>query len=188
MKVLVLLLLVVIFAISQTDAAVRSGDDDEEVIKHPFTHVGNYEVANETVIKYFYSGDIHASWQKAVELCEIFEMQLTIFKDEKEEKNFREKFAKFFNGRDSFIFLGANTTTGGTKNNWQWMNGEKIKFDMQWGEGQPNNDENKEFCLCFDESDPLLYHDISCTEEYPFVCQEIWNYERILVKKTKTTQ
>lgn len=161
-----------------------SSQENSSIIKHPFINIGSYEVANETVIKYFYSSDIHASWSKAVELCKIFEMQLVIFKDDAEEKNFKEKFGKFFAGRDSYIFIGANTTKPGSKTEWKWTNGEKINYELKWGETEPSNTGNKEFCLCFDENDPLLYHDISCEVEYPFVCQEIWNYERILVKKT----
>lgn len=157
--------------------------DTSTNIKHPFTLIGKYEIANETVKNYFYSGNVHASWEMAREVCKIFEMQLISFKNPMEEENFRGKFGKFFKGRDSFIFIGANTSTPGSKNNWKWLNGEKLNFDIVWGENQPNNDGNRESCLCFDENDPLLYHDISCKEKYPFVCEEVWNYERILVKK-----
>jgi hypothetical protein len=170
-----LLLFSVIISVIYGDASLA--------IKHPFIHLGDYEATNESMVKYFYSGDIHASWQKAVELCEIFEMQLTIFKDAEEDEYFRENFSSFFDGRDAFIFIAANTTAPGR--NWKWMNGEKINFDISWGEKQPNNEGNKEFCLCFDESNPLLYHDISCNEKYPFVCQEEWTFERVPVKKMK---
>jgi hypothetical protein len=153
------------------------------VIKHPFIHIGDFEVNNETLRKYFYSDDVHASWAKSVELCELFEMKIVTFKNAEEDKKFRESFASFFDGRPYFIFVGANTTRPGSKNDWKWINGEKINFDITWGENQPNNEENKEFCLCMDEADPLVYHDISCTEKYPFVCEENWIYERILVKK-----
>lgn len=171
MKLFLLLLLVPVIS-----------SESSSITKHPFIHVGNYEAANETVTKYFYSGNIHASWEMAVELCKIFNMQLTTFKHTKEEKSFREKFAKFFNGRDSFVLLGANTTTAGSKSNWKWMDGEKLNFELKWADDQPNNEGNREFCLSLDENDPLLYHDVSCIEKYPFVCKEIWTYERILVK------
>ena len=172
MKLLVLLLLL----------PVISHCECPSTTKHPFIHIGNFEVANETVIKYFYSGNIHASSEMALELCKIFEMQLTTFKDTKQEKSFRTNFAKFFNGRDSFVVLGANTTTAGSKTNWKWVNGEKLNFELLWGDDQPNNEGNEEFCLCLDETDPLLYHDISCKEKYPFVCKEVWTYEKKLVK------
>lgn len=173
MKLLLLLLLVPVISHCERSPSIT---------KHPFIHVGNYEVANETVIKYFYSGNVHASSEMAMELCKIFDMQLLTFKDTKEEKSFRENFAKFFDGRDSFILIGANTTSAGSKTNWKWMNGEKLNFELKWSADQPNNEGNQEFCLCLDENDPLVYHDISCTEKYPFVCKEIWTYERILVK------
>lgn len=153
------------------------------IIKHPFIHIGDFEVENESLKKYFYSGDIHASWAKAVELCELFEMKLATFKTAEEDKSFREKFSSYFNGRDYFIFIGAKTNRPGSKNDWKWMNGAKINFELSWGENQPNNDGNKENCLCMDEADPLLYHDINCNEKYPFVCEENWIYEKNLVKQ-----
>lgn len=159
------------------------GESASTAIKHPFIHIGDFEVKNELLKKYFYSGDIHASWSKAVELCELFDMKIVTFKKSDEDKNFREKFSSFFDGRAYFIFLGANTTRPGSKNDWKWISGENINFELSWGDNQPNNDENKESCLCMDEADPLLYHDISCSEKYPFVCEENWIYETVLVKK-----
>lgn len=159
------------------------GESTSAVIKHPFIHIGDLEVNNETLRKYFYSGDVHASWEKAVELCELFEMKILTFKSSDEDKMFREKFAAFFDGRAYFIFVGANTTRPGSKSDWKWISGEKINFELTWEENQPNNDGNKENCLCMDEADPLVYHDISCSEKYPFVCEENWIYERNLVKR-----
>lgn len=154
----------------------------EESTKHPFEHLGSYQQSDDVSKEYFYSGNVHATWLKAAELCELFGMKLLTFNDTKEEENFRTKFESFFNGRDSFIFIGANTTESGTKTNWNWINGEKINFDIKWGKKQPNADENNEFCLCFDEAKPLLYHDISCEEHCPFVCHEEWHYKKMKVK------
>lgn len=84
MKFFIVLFLIIKFAQCKNSTTV---------IKHPFVHIGDFEVENESVKKYFYSGDIHASWAKAVELCELFEMKLVTFKNEQEDKSFREKFS-----------------------------------------------------------------------------------------------
>lgn len=151
--------------------------------KHPFEHLGSYEASNESTKEYFYSGEVHASWMKAAELCEIFGMKLLTFDDGKEEENFREKFAAFFDGRDAFIFIGANTTQAGSRTEWKWLSGAKIDFDIKWGEKQPNAANLGESCLSFDEANPLLYHDMGCELVYPFVCKESWVVKPMKVKE-----
>lgn len=174
MKFLVIIFILFKFIQSESTSAV---------IKHPFIHIGDFEVKNELLKKYFYSGDIHASLEKAVELCDLFGMKIVTFKNSEEDEKFREKFASFFDGRDYFIFLGANTTRPGSKVEWKWFDDEKINFEITWDESQPNNAENKEFCLSLDEANPLLYHDVNCADKYPFVCEENWIYKQVLVKK-----
>lgn len=154
----------------------------EESTKHPFEQFGRYEQSEDISKEYFYSTTIHATWSKAIELCELFGMNLLTFNDTKEEENFREKFASFFEGRDSYIFIGANTTEARSKTNWNWINGEKLNFDIKWASNQPHPTADNELCLSLDEANPLLYHDIACDEKCPFVCQEEWHYKKIKVK------
>lgn len=156
-----------------------SRQQQEDSLKHPFEYIGNYNSSTERSKEYFYSGDVHASWQKAAELCELFGMKFIKFDDAKEENNFREKFSTFFNGREFFVLVSANTSESGSTTNWNWISGDKINFDIKWGEGQPNADEE---CLSFDEADPLLYHDVNCEDKYPFLCHQEWIIKQIRVK------
>lgn len=149
---------------------------------HPFVHFGSYQHSDDISKEYFYSGNIHASWSKAVELCELFGMNLLTFNDSKEEENFRDKFSSYFDGRDSFIFIGANTTESRSKTNWYWTNGEKLNYEIKWGESQPNQDVSNEFCLSFDEANPLVYHDMVCDDKCPFVCHEEWHLKKMKVR------
>ncbi|KAG5669808.1 hypothetical protein PVAND_000101 [Polypedilum vanderplanki] len=151
---------------------------------HPFEHIGTYEASNDNSTKeYFYSGDIYASWMKAMELCELFGMKLLTFDDAKEDENFRKSFVSFFANREAFIYIGANTTQPGSRTEWNWINGEKINFDIKWGEKQPDESSKEEFCLTFDENDPLVYHDMGCKDVLPFVCKESWKIKNIKVKE-----
>lgn len=63
---------------------------------------------------------------------------------------------------------------------WYWTDtGRKINFPIQWQSGQPDNNNNSEFCFSILKTSinqKFGYNDQNCATYNPFICQKIEFY------------
>lgn len=65
------------------------------------------------------------------------------------------------------VWLGANDLV--TARQWEWVTGEPFQF-TNWSGGQPDN--SGEHCVRADGGDQGRWHDDSCGDAWPFLCEQ----------------
>ncbi|CAB4002277.1 Hypothetical predicted protein [Paramuricea clavata] len=74
-----------------------------------------------------------------------------------------------------WIGLIRTKMTSDPKDGWIWSDGNNITYPLQWGPGEPNNDQNNEHCA---EILPgkSWWNDNDCAREYASICKRKKDY------------
>lgn len=82
---------------------------------------------------------------------------------------------------EDFYWIGLRKRVFLLWNTWRWTGGE-VATDVNWDNGQPNNNDN-EYCCAVKRSSSKV-HDTDCDETKPFYCMD--GMELILVQQEST--
>jgi len=78
---------------------------------------------------------------------------------------------------DVSVHVDGTTLTPKSPTDWYWTrNGAKISYPIPWDVGQPNNGDNKQFCLSIYRASSNKYfgfNDFNCSAAFFFACQRI---------------
>lgn len=120
------------------------------------------------------SQSLRLDWMTAHLFCRYFNMELATIPDKNFERKFLELIDNSKTNHDQ-IFIGG--TDEGSEGKWYWSkNGEQIKYDIEWNEGEPNNIHNThptaENCLALmNWTGNYKFIDLFCNTEVAFVCE-----------------
>lgn len=124
-----------------------------------------------------------ASYIIAQGYCDSLGLELVTFESKEESEWFSNIFvASLQNFEPSWCYIGGmrffNDPTLNKQelmNHWYWeKSGKKINFDINWDPQQPDNWNNKQWCLAIRKLNrTVFYADVECfnRDEY-FVCQK----------------
>lgn len=85
-----------------------------------------------------------------------------------------QKKSEFF---EICTYVGGITNTSFGSDGWFWWNsGERINFQIDWAENEPNFGSNHEYCLSIvqmDDTKAMKFNDMPCSGPYDrkFICQ-----------------
>lgn len=120
------------------------------------------------------SQSVKLDWMMALSFCRHFNMELATIPN----KSYEMKFLQLIDYSKTShyqIFIGG--TNEGSKGKLYWAkNGEQIKYDIEWNEGEPNNLYNTqptaENCLTLMHlSGNFKFSDLLCISEAAFICE-----------------
>lgn len=128
---------------------------------------------------YFVPRHFQTTWENARSICRSYNMEIATFETLEEMQVVSDLCKDNENIMTPYVHVGGMTTREGTKESWFWIvTGKRINYNMPWADGEPNNDEDSQFCLALGTKN-FLFDDIDCfgRSESKFICQyKVDNY------------
>jgi hypothetical protein len=127
--------------------------------------------------KIYYLSNIKENWVKSATLCHQYGLEFLTLDNKIEYEAFADMVEQLdMNVFDDWNHIGGVTKTGGTRNEWFWMEtGKAIPFDIDFAPNEPNTP-NVEQCLAISpkfSNGKSFYHDVQCsTWIHKFMCQK----------------
>ncbi|CAJ1068388.1 macrophage mannose receptor 1-like [Xyrichtys novacula] len=111
------------------------------------------------------------TWSDALAYCRTHHTDLAMIEDAQENE------ALLNTGRLYQVWIGLY------RNPWKWSSNRDSSY-RNWKEGQPNNYLGNQHCAFSDVEN--TWQDASCSEEYPFLCEEVPKIEKTILLKIHT--
>ncbi|KAG4076871.1 hypothetical protein HA402_008457 [Bradysia odoriphaga] len=153
----------------------HASDDIVDVKATFFKYIGNFESK-----KYYASFQLKAQSNDVPKICQSFGMQMVSPRNQAEYDNLVKMLEKFDDEWNSVSIAGYRTDD--EESEWVVF-GEKVSYEMDWKDGQPDNRDDVEHCIALKkmDEDPPKIEDIPCRTEryfsvyrvslYQFVCE-----------------
>ena len=116
------------------------------------------------------------TWENAKEECGKW--NATLVKVESREENDFIKAKILPTNKNDNYWIGLSDS--GEKNVWMWTDGTQLDSDgyENWGDDQPNNNNNKQNCVLiqirkFDPDHNGKWHDKRCFRERKYICENL---------------
>ena len=111
------------------------------------------------------------SWQDSRSNCLAYGGDVVSILDSSEVKFiYQQTSVGFVQNSRFWIGLIRTKKTSDPKEGWIWSDGNNITYPLQWGPGEPNNEQNNEHCA---EILPgkSWWNDNDCAREYASICK-----------------
>lgn len=115
----------------------------------------------------------------AIKYCQAMEMKLASPQSQKEYDNLKNLLLDTKFEWQNAAIAGYMTSDG------EWVDsGDKLKYEINWGEGEPNNLKSNEACIFMQTKDGISVNDDPCVgHSFPFICE--YTHEELRVREDK---
>lgn len=121
---------------------------------------------------YYIPKHFEASWVNAHSICKDFGLEMATFETLNEYNAVRELCKANSDKFTDYVHVGGMTITGNSTDDWYWLTGQKISFNLTWTDGEPSFRDKNEFCLSLVKGN-FLFNDIRCSGvNKKFICQK----------------